>query len=727
MVSINSQAHELINRGEVGFEQWAAHLPVPLQGEERTFLHMAWQTADASYGERLRENGEIAFRHALAVATIVAELRLDVETIAAALLKDISEAELEALRRRFGTALPALVEGTGRMRLIEQLPEHAEAGAEDRAEPLRKMLLAMARDVRVVFITLAERLQELRLAKGLPEDERRRLGQEVRDIYAPLANRLGIWQLKWELEDLAFRYLEPANYKRIAKQLAEKRRDREAYIAEIRQTLQAALAEAGVEAEVRGRPKHLYSIWKKMQRKQLDFNELYDIRALRVMVHDVPACYAALGVVHGLWRHIPKEFDDYIATPKENNYRSLHTAVIGPGGMAFEVQIRTRQMHQEAELGIAAHWRYKEGGSRDADFERKLAWLRQLLESGPEEGEDLLDRFKGEVFEDRVYAITPKGRILDLPRGATALDFAYYIHSDIGHHCRGAKINGRMTPLTQPLRNGDQVEILTHPASTPSRDWLNPSRGYLGTSRARAKARTWFRQQDHDKNISAGRAILDRELHRLGVQDVNLERLAQKNPRFPKVDDFLAAIGRQEITGGQIAQYLSEQLLPAPEPELHTRPPSRSGPGDDVSIYGVGNLLTRLARCCRPAPGDAIVGFITRGQGVTVHRGNCPTLQRLRESEAERLIDVSWSRPGERRYPVEIHVRAHDRQGLIRDISAILSNDRINVLGINTRTDAREHLAHMDLTVEIEDVAQLSRLMDRIGALRNVMDVRRRG
>ncbi|HKJ95692.1 MAG TPA: GTP diphosphokinase [Gammaproteobacteria bacterium] len=734
MVHVSGEFEDVTEQS-MDFAVWADRLPMDLGDKERATLAHAWAMAERAYAGHDRESGEGYLNHAVAVANIVGGLRLDTDTLVASLLHDLPWFEgfdATTLARTFGDDVAALVDGTARMAVVSGLhrtPGDASSG--DRAEALRKMLLAMARDIRVVFIVLAERLHDMRMLKFRIEPVQQAVARETLDLYAPLANRLGIWQLKWEMEDLCFRYLEPETYKRIARLLAEKRVDREHYIHDVRERLSGALREAGIDAEVTGRPKHIYSIWRKMQRKGLGFHELFDIRAFRVLVDTVPQCYAALGVAHALWQPIPREFDDYIATPKENDYRSLHTAVVGPRGKNVEIQIRTRDMHQQAELGIAAHWRYKEGRGRDPSFDDKVAWLRRLLEGGGDDGEeDLIDRFRAEVFEDRVYVLTPRGDVIDLPRGATPLDFAYHVHTQVGHRCRGAKINGRMVPLTCELRNGDQVEVLTARNAQPSRDWLNPSLGYLRTPRALAKARSWFRQQDFDKNAAEGRTILDRELHRLGLAEVNLERLAGRS-RFPRVEEFLAAIGRGDITGGQIASLLSDLLLPSRETEAPrevpvSRPGRREGqPSDDVTIYGVGNLLTRLARCCRPTPGEPIIGFITQGQGVTIHRRGCPNVQRYEETASDRLIEVSWTHRGERRYPVDIQIEAYDRQGLIRDITALLNNEHINVTAVNTRTDPTDQRARMTLTLEVADAGQLSRVMERISGLRNVRDVRR--
>ncbi|MEX0385706.1 GTP diphosphokinase [Spiribacter onubensis] len=723
--------------GDQSVDQWLDAMPVRLAESERERLADAWRYARTHYGDHTRPLGDRRFDHAVSVADILAGLELDADSLIAGLMHDLPACDgpdVTAIAEQAGETVASLVDGCLRMGQVSRL--HA-AGTPDsegrRAEALRKMLLAMARDIRVVFLVLAERLHDMRMLRALPEADQQRIARETLDLYAPLANRLGIWQIKWELEDLSFRYLDPDSYKRIARLLAEKRVDRERFIQTMKSRIEEHLREAGLDAEVTGRPKHIYSIWRKMQRKGLGFDELFDLRALRLLVNSVPACYAALGVVHSLWQPIPREFDDYIASPKENDYRSLHTAVVGDGGRPVEIQIRTREMHEQAELGIAAHWRYKEGRGEDPDFDARVAWLRKLLESPPDSDadDDLIDRFRAEVFEDRVYVITPKGDVVDLPRGTTPLDFAYTVHSEIGNHCRGARVNGRIVPLTRQLQNGDQVEILTSRNARPSRDWLNPALGYLSSPRARAKVRAWFRQQNQDKTAELGRELLDRELHRLGLEDVNLEELAERS-RFPRLPEFLAAIGRGDITGGQIAGLLRDRLLPA-EPDgsealLRGRRGNASKstrPQDDVSIYGVGNLMTRIARCCQPTPGDAILGFITRGEGVTIHRADCPNVQRLQETASERLIDVSWSARTARLYPVDIIVEAYDRRGLIRDISSLLNNEGINVTAVNTRTDPDDQVARMAITVEVGDVDQLSRVMQRMAGLRNIRDVHR--
>ncbi len=735
MVQVTGEFEDITER-PLDFAGWFEHLPVQLSVAECDRLARGWELAASAYRGRYRDSGESYFHHAVAVATIVGGLRLDADTLLAALLHDLpwfGAFEPDRVASEFGADVANLIDGTARMARVSELHRQPDLARNDteRAEALRKMLLAMARDIRVVFIVLAERLHDIRTLKFRAEEVRAPVARETLDLYAPLANRLGIWQIKWEMEDLSFRFQEPATYKRVAKLLAEKRVHRERYIGEVRERLRAALGEAGIDAEVSGRPKHIYSIWRKMRRKGLGFHELFDIRAFRVLVGSVPQCYAALGVIHALWQPIPREFDDYIASPKENSYQSLHTAVIGPEGNNVEIQIRTRDMHQHAELGIAAHWRYKEGRPSDTAFDRKVAWLRRLLESGPDDEaeDDLIDRFKSEVFEDRVYVITPRGDVKDLPRGATPLDFAYQIHSEIGHRCRGARVNGRIVTLTYALQNGDQVEILTTRNPRPSRDWLNAGLGYVTTPRARARIRTWFRQQDFDQNVADGRDSLDRELHRLGLTDVNLEKLAGRS-RFPQVEEFLAAVGRGDISGAQIAGLLADELLPGAPPSetvplSRRRHPRAASAGDAVTIYGVGNLLTRMARCCQPAPGDPVIGFVPRGEGVTIHRRDCANVARFEEQAPARLIEVSWNRHADRRYTVDIQIEAYDRQGLIKDITALLSNEKVNVLAVNTRTDPDDQRARMMLTLEVADVGQMSQIMERIAGLRNVRDVRR--
>ena len=577
-------------------------------------------------------------------------------------------------------------------------------------------------------IKLADRLHNMRTLDPLPAEARRRIAQETLELFAPLANRLGIWQIKWELEDLAFRQLEPGAYEEIVQRLAERRIDREQYIARFVEVLKDELGRGGIKAEVKGRAKHTYGIWRKMRRKNQDFHQIHDLRAVRVLVDTVPDCYAALGVVHTRWQFIRGEFDDYIATPKENNYRSIHTAVIGPAGKTVEVQIRTYEMQGEAELGVAAHWRYKEKARQDDGFDKKLAWLRQLLEWKDEvaEASEFIDQFKSEVFADRIYVFTPKGNIVDLPQGATPLDFAYHTHTEVGHRCRGAKVNGQMVPLTYALKTGAQVSILTVKKGEPSRDWLNQDLGYLKTSRARSKVQHWFRQQNLDESIAAGRITLERELNRLGLVDVNYEKLTRQLG-FSKVEELLAAVGRGETRTAAIVGALREVIEPkAPEDSLAPAHPARAKETSTaVEIQGVGNLLTRMAKCCKPLPGDGIIGFITSGRGVTVHRRDCPNALRYGDSDNDRLVEVNWGQQRGNTYPVEVEVMVYDRQGLLRDIAAILANEKINILAINTLSDRKVSTGRIRLTVEIPDVATLSRVLAGIDRLPNVTAVRR--
>jgi len=690
----------------------------------------AWQRLEASAREAGGEAGDL--RDALGVARILADLHLDTESLCAALLHAPVARGMLALQevaRICGPLTARLVDGVVRMDTIR---DYATSGADEQhAESLRKMLMAMVEDVRVVLVKLAARLQAMRGLRDRPEAERRQVAEETRAIFAPLANRLGIWQLKWELEDLAFRYLEPDTYQQLARALAERRVDRERHLQAVTATLVQELQGQGLIAEVSSRSKHLYSIWRKMQRKGVGIDEIFDARAVRILVEEVAGCYAALGVVHGLWQHIPREFDDYIANPKQNGYRSLHTAVIGPEGRTLEVQIRTFEMHQRAELGIAAHWRYKEGGRQDQALERKIHWLRQLLEWKDEfaASEEFADHFRVDDSDDRVYVFTPQGRIVDLPNGATPLDFAYHIHTDIGHRCRGAKVDGKIVPLTTALQTGQQVEILTTKQPAPSRDWLNQHLGYLRTSRARSKVRHWFRSQDHDKNIVAGRAVLDRELKRLAAAEIGHERLAQQL-KFARPEELYAALGFGDLTTAQVAGAvgaLLDKTAPAVKAGGERRRPSTTAgtSSPPVRIHGVGDLLTQIARCCAPVAGDPCIGFITRGRGVTVHRCDCPNILRLDEAKRDRLIEVRWGEEDAAGLAATLSVHAYDRTGLLRDITTVLGNEGVNVVAINSASDRRRHTAAIQIKVEAAGIEQLSRVMARIGALTNVLDVAR--
>lgn len=671
-----------------------------------------------------------AAQRALALADIVGMLAVDEDTVLAALalpLLDARTLDQEAATRHFGREAVRLALELGKLGQFG-LPVHwspAQRLSGTQAETLRKMLLAVVTDPRLIVLRLADQLLALRSAKQLPVEEQRRLALEIRDIYAPLANRLGVWQLKWELEDLAFRCLDAENYRRIAAALKLRRADRERYIETVRDSLQSELARAGVTAEVAGRPKHIHSIWRKMQRKQLAFEQVLDVRAVRILVGTVADCYAALGVVHGLWRYIPGEFDDYIATPKDNAYRSLHTAVIGPGEEPLEVQIRTREMHDHAELGVAAHWKYKEGGARDAAYESKIKWIRQLLdpaEAGEDDG-DFIDRVRSEIFEDRVYVLSPKGEVVDLPKDATPLDFAYHLHTELGHRCRGAKVNGRMVPLNHRLQNGEVVEIIAGKAAQPSRDWLSPQHGFLASARSRAKVRSFFRKQNEELNRAQGRELLERELARLAVHSVTLPELIGELG-LKNANDLYAAIGNGDLQMAQVLGALQRRSrLSAPPPAPRAR--KRAWSSNGVVVEGLGGLLSNFARCCRPVPPEPIVGYITQGQGVRIHKQACTSLLRMRSRQPERVISVEWGLKPDQLFPVEIAVQAFDRRGLVRDISAVLADEKVSIHGMTTTTNAQENTAEVALRVGVHGLQELSRLLSRISGLPNVVRARR--
>ena len=703
-------------------------MPETLSQNDRELIERAYGLAVVAHSHQKRASGEPYIQHSLAVAQIMADLRLDSATIAASLLHDVAEDSIisvEDLRQDFGDEVARLVDGATKLGQIDKLSQMSRRDLQDEeAESLRKMFLAMVDDVRVVLIKLADRLHNMRTLDALPEEKQRRIAKETLEIFAPLANRLGIWQMKWELEDLGFRYLSPPKYREIAALLDEQRADRERRIAHIIEALERRLEKEGLEAEISGRPKHIYSIYEKMNRKGLSFDQIHDVRGLRIIVNTVSECYAVLGIVHSLWRPIPGEFDDFIATPKDNMYRSLHTSVVGPDGKPLEVQIRTHGMHRRAELGIAAHWRYKEHAKRDVAFEAKIAWLRSLMEWQQEvtDAWEFIDSVKSDVFQDRVYTFTPKGDIIDLPTGSTSIDFAYHIHTEIGHRCRGAKVNGQMVSLDYQLRNGDQVEILTAKRGRPSRDWLNPHLGYIKTSRARQKIRQWFRRQDRVETVAQGRELLERELKRLGLDQKSYEEIATLF-KFDKVDDLLAAIGYGDINAQQIAAKLVQADRAEEELELpEAAPPPLLVSG--VTVRGVGDLLTRLAGCCHPLPGDQIVGYVTRGRGITIHRQDCRNILYLEDKE--RLIEVDWGEDIKRVFPVMVQVLAYDRTGLMRDITEIMAGERISISAANVATYAKDHTAVITTTLEISSIVQLSRVLAKIEQLPNVFEARRK-
>jgi len=704
----------------------------------------AW--AEPRFGDQLALTGEPLGTHAAGVARLLARLHTDAATRAAALLASLPYDPLAAapaprndpIVAEFGDEVARLLQGARallRLGAVARQASDASAESGSQKEMQRKMLLAMAADLRIVLMRLASRLQTLRWHAETKTPCDPAFARETLDLYTPLANRLGIWQLKWELEDLAFRFLDPVRYKEIARLLEEKRVEREAFIAEAVARLRAALQAAGIAAEVSGRPKHIYSIWNKMRIKALDFSRLYDLRALRVIVEDVRACYTALGLVHEMWTPIPEAFDDYISRPKPNGYRSLHTVVSDADGRPFEVQIRTREMHQFAEYGMAAHWRYKEAGARgghvsaSSDYDRQLSWMRQLLawntdlEAGQAPG-------VGQASDGRIYVLTPQARVIELPEGATPVDFAYHLHTDLGHRCRGARVDGQMVPLNTRLATGQTVEIVSAKVGSPSRDWLNPQLGYLASPRARAKVRAWFNAIELQQRITQGQALVEKELQRLGKTAVNLEQLAQ-TLGFARADDLYVAAAREEFSLRQI-----DAVFQQPAPAVEPPPPAlrhANAPGagsvttagkSGVLVVGVGSLLTQLARCCRPAPPDPIAGFVTRGRGVSIHRADCPSYRALAAREAERVIDVTWGNTDDTVYPVDISVRAHDRPGLLRDLSEVFARLRLNVIGVNTQS--RQSLAHMVFTVEVRGGDALSKALEALGAVQGVSGAVRR-
>lgn len=712
-------------------QQWLENLQqenAPSVDVEMVRKAFAFRQKEVPAGDEQLEFGPL-----LEVARILHDLQVDNDTLVAGILhhaRALDEDRIESIKRNFGTVIAGLVSGVHRMDIMPVAEKKLQPGQSSQidGENLRKMLLAMVEDVRVVLIKLADRLQQLRHLKNSPAELQQRIAAQTQEIFAPLANRLGIWQLKWQLEDLSLRYLQPEAYHRIAKSLDERRVDRERYLEQFMSGLQGELGKAGVHAEVTGRVKHIYSIYRKMMRKNVDINQIFDVRAVRILVDTIPECYAALGIAHSLWPYVREEFDDYITSPKNNNYQSIHTAVHGPDGKLVEIQIRTQAMHDRCELGVAAHWRYKEGVGHDEGFDRKIAWLRQLLEWKDEaaDGSDFVAEFKSQVFEDRVYVFTPAGKIVDLPSGSTSLDFAYTIHTEIGHRCRGAKVNGAIVPLTSALKTGDKVEILTVKVGQPSRDWINPHLGYIKSHRARSKVQQWFRSQEHDQNAADGRIMLEKELTRLGLKDVNIDKLTQQL-KFNKTSDMMAALGRGEVKTTHIANALHDYLSPQEkkEPEIKLRQTPVEKSKSDIQVQGVGNLMTQMANCCKPLPGDDIVGFITQGRGVSIHRRDCPNILHALNNDDQHLIEVSWGGPEQDVYCVDIQIIAYDRKGLLHDITALLSNEKINVTAVNTKSDSSTHEAKMRLSLEIENLARLSKLLARINELPNVHQARR--
>ena len=665
------------------------------------------------------------------VASIVAALGLPKDLLAAVCLYPLIRDEIVDINVIENNELSTLSQMIIDLVQLDRFTLPAEwrpgdALATKQSEALRKMLLAVVSDVRLVLVRIAEQLYRLRQARNARVEEQRAIAIETREIFAALANRLGVWQLKWELEDLSFRYLEPDTYRKIAAALNEKRTEREQFIESVKATLQDELHKQGIDAEISGRPKHIYSIWRKMQRKDRGLESLFDIRAVRVLVDDVKDCYAALGTVHNLWSYLPGEFDDYIANPKDNDYRSLHTAVVGPEGKTVEVQIRSHEMHRQAELGVAAHWRYKEGRASPAAFDQKIRFLRQILE--PEgDDEDLLAQIRDDVFEDRVYGISPKGDVVELPANATPLDFAYHVHTQVGHRCRGAKVNGRIVPLTYKIRNGDKIEIITGSQSRPSRDWLSPKLGYLAGAGSRAKVRNWFRHQDRDQHQRQGRDVLDRELARLNVRDVATDDIAHQL-KHKNTDTLCVALGAGDLTSASIATALQHLRGTEVEEKIRTRRPAKrkTKESESIAVSGVGDLLCNFARCCRPVPPEAIVGYITVGRGVSIHRQDCGNFLGLNQRHPERIIEVDWGKSDSATYPVDLRLRAHDRTGLLRDISTVLADEKAGITDLSSHTDKKSMQTVMDISIEIQDLPTLSTAMSRLEQLANVISVSRK-
>ena len=726
------------------FDQFFSTLAEGLGADEVASLKGAVDYALEVYGEAQLGSGERIWSHALGMGVIVAGLKLDADSRMAAVLFAVpahDEQGITRIEERFGKPVAGLVNGISRLHRLRPITKgfvaaNLEAGdahpAEVKAqvEVLRKMLLAMVEDIRVVLLRLASRTQTLRYYAAHPDDLRAQVARETLELYSPLANRLGVWELKWELEDLSFRYLHPDVYKRIAGMLDEKRSEREQFISDAVASVRAELETVGVHnAEVYGRPKHIYSIWSKMRKKDVEFSEVYDIRALRIIVNDLKDCYTALGIVHNLWSPIPREFDDYISNPKGNYYRSLHTAVRCPDGRSLEIQIRTWDMHKHAELGVAAHWRYKEGSKRthEDEYDEKIAWLRQLLTWKDEvaDSSDWISHYKQAALDETLYVITPQGKVVDLPQGATAVNFAYRVHTDLGHRCRGAKVNGQLVTLNTPLETGQRVEIVTAKQGGPSRDWLNPALGYIHTKSARVKVRAWFSNLALEETLSEGRAIVSKELQRLGQTSANLEGLAHKLG-FTRADDLFIAAARGEMNLRQFqlvargGDLLAETLLPD---EVLARPSKPVAGNQGILIVGVNNLLTQLARCCKPAPPDEIQGFVTRGKGVSIHRMDCPNFTHLAALHPERVIETDWGLRTTGVFATDIVVDAHDRQGLLRDISEIFAREKLNVVGVNTQS--KQGKAHMSFTVEIADLQQLQRTLTLIHEVEGVVGVRR--
>jgi GTP pyrophosphokinase len=734
------------SRKVIPLEMLLEQLPEHYSLADKDLVQRAYRMAEEAHRKQKRQSGGPYINHCLSVASILADLRVPPEVVVAGLLHDTVEdttITLNDIRRDFGDTVANLVNGVTKLtnlprvsradqhfkneeksdetKLQDERNESKNRKQELKSETLRKTFLAMGDDVRVVLIKLADRLHNMRTLHHTSDEKQRRIAKETLEIFAPLANRLGIWQIKWELEDLGFRYVNPNKYKEIAENLQDKRPDREKEIEDIKNNLIKLLNEHNIKVEISGRPKHIYSIYKKMTKKGKPFDLVRDVRAMRLIVPDVPSCYAALGVIHTTWRPIPGEFDDYIAAPKDNFYQSLHTAVIYSDKRPLEVQIRTADMHQNAEYGIASHWRYKEGrrGSNKV-YEERINWLRSMMEWRTEvnDAQEFVEGMKTDVFQDRVYVFTPRGDIIDLSAGSTPIDFAYHVHTDIGHRCRGARVNGKLVPLYEELKTGDQVEILTAKRGGPSRDWLNLNLGLVKTQRARSKIKVWFKKQEVEQNLTQGRNTIERELQRLGISEMNFEEMA-RDLGYKTPEDFFVAIGCGDLSISRVIRRFSE-TEESSDVLVVGKPTRESTITDSVEVVGLKGLLSQMARCCRPMPGDQIVGYITRGRGATIHRQDCPNV--LRRKDKERLLQVDWGKV-ERTYPIPIKVKAYDRQGLMGDISTLLDGEGVNIGDVSVNFN--RSLADLNLVVEVRNLDQLSRILTRIENLPNVMEAQR--
>lgn len=720
-----------IKDSAINLETWLQHIAARYSIKNVPLLRQASVLAQVAGSEHATPNGESCLHQGLAMAEILAELNLDDESLAAAIVYSsvrYAGLNIDDTTEHLGSKVAKIVKGSLQMEAINILRgENYHAHEVATIDNIRKMLLAMVDDVAVVLIKLAERLCILRNAAIFNETRKKQIAKETMDIYAPLANRLGIGQIKWQLEDLSFRYLQPDDYKKISSFLNERRIDREQYIQQILAELTSLLEEADVHNfKITGRAKHIYSIFRKMQRKKIDLQEIYDINAVRILVPNIEDCYATLSSVHARWQHVKKEFDDYIAKPKPNGYRSIHTAVIGPNEKTVEIQIRTFQMHEEAELGVAAHWIYKEGIHKPSTYEEKISWLRQVLDWQKEvaKTEAAKEEIQTQLFDDSVYVFTPTGEVLDLPKGATPLDFAYQIHSELGHRTRGAKVNGHIVPLSHQLKTGEQIEILTIKKGQPSRDWLNPHLGYLKTSRAKAKVLQWFKKQDYDKNLAEGHAQLEKEFKRLNIKDVNLNQIAQKL-NYKNENDLLAALGRGDLGINVITHHLPIEAPSTSEIKTEVHRPKPAEIFTDIDVLGIGNLLTYMALCCKPIPGDEIIGYVTQGRGISIHRKNCENIIRAETLHDEKIIQVTWGSKTQKQYQVDLIVQANNNADLPREITNILSQENIPLRNINCAFNNKENRMTITLTIEISSLAPLSKILARINQLPDVHEVNR--